>query len=154
MNASLCRHLKSSGTPCKSRALANASYCRTHEHLHEGRMSLRANDSTKDVQSAEIIKLDAIEDSASVQRALSVVITAVAAGTLDAARARVLLLLHSADALVGYSVTSEADTHAPLPLSSLVAHAAARRRVLRKTNLGSPSKGERNGRKHPTNHSS
>jgi hypothetical protein len=46
---------------------------------------------TETLQAGGSIELHAIEDSASIQRALSVVINAVAAGTLDPVRAKVLL---------------------------------------------------------------
>jgi hypothetical protein len=80
---------KINGTRCQSHTVRDAD--RT-TRLHKGRtghvVSLSAAETTPADGS---IELHAIGDSASIQRALSIVINAVAAGTLDPARAKVLL---------------------------------------------------------------
>jgi len=82
MNAQPSR-LKTNGT-----TRCHADRTRLHEHSTGRTVSLSAAEA---VPADGSIELHAIDDSASIQRALSVVINAVAAGTLDPARAKVLL---------------------------------------------------------------
>jgi hypothetical protein len=92
MNVQLCQQLKTNGTRCQSPAREHVDTCRLHEHLHGRRKSFGVSLSAGEALPADgCIELHAIEDSESIQRALSVVINAVAAGTLDPARAKVLL---------------------------------------------------------------
>jgi hypothetical protein len=92
MNVQHCRQLKTNGTRCQSPAREHADTCRLHKNLHKRRKSRGLSLSAAEAFSAGGgIALHTIEDSASIQRALSVVINAVAAGTLDPARAKVLL---------------------------------------------------------------
>jgi hypothetical protein len=76
-----------------SRHRTNGTRCHAdHAHLHKLRTGQTVSLSAAEPASSDAgIDLHAIDDSASIQRALSIVINAVAAGTLDPARAKVLL---------------------------------------------------------------
>jgi len=88
MNVQLCQQRKTNGAPCQSPALDHANISRLHGRRKSRGVNLSAAEA---LPSTSGIELHAIEDSASIQRALSVVINAVAAGTLDPVRAKVLL---------------------------------------------------------------
>jgi hypothetical protein len=87
MKTSLRRNGRNNGTRCKNHVIDHSTHCGSHARQHELSVSVSAGDEL----AANRIALPVIRDSASVQHALSVVINAVAAGTLDAARAKVLL---------------------------------------------------------------
>ena len=88
----LCRHLKTNGTQCQSPALEYSNYCFFHDRLHERHQSYRFSKTTEKGLIPEYdIKLHALEDAESIQLAISVVVNALAVGTLRAQRASVIL---------------------------------------------------------------
>jgi hypothetical protein len=92
MRVPLCRHLKTNGTQCKSPALDYSNYCFFHERLHERHKSYRFSRTTERGLCPQYdIKLHALEDAESIQLAISVVINALATGSLRADKAKALL---------------------------------------------------------------
>lgn len=92
MRVPLCRHLKTNGTQCKSPALDYSNYCFFHERLHERHKSYRFSRTTERGLCPHYdIKLHALEDAESIQLAISVVINALATGSLRADKAKALL---------------------------------------------------------------
>jgi hypothetical protein len=92
MQYPLCRHIKTNGIQCKSPALTAGLYCFFHKRLHARHNPFR---NTPVGHAAMIpghhIQLEPLEDSESVQIALSVVINALATGQLESRRATALL---------------------------------------------------------------
>src|SRR5260221_1041354 len=92
MKVPLCRHLKTNGTQCKSPTLEYSNYCFFHDRLHERHKNYRLSKTTeKGLIPGYDIKLHALEDAESIQLAISVVVNALAIGTLKSDRARILL---------------------------------------------------------------
>jgi hypothetical protein len=93
MKLNLCRHIRTNGLQCQGVALAGSPFCYFHDRLHRRHVPYRF--STADAEYALIpgqhIQLGPLEDSESVQIALSQVINALATGRLDMKRATSLL---------------------------------------------------------------
>ena len=146
-----CRHVHSSGEACNSPALSNRHFCFFHERLHH-RQSARhvhrgANGrfaalpapeahietidcgpypvgapSANDHRNGIALDLPAIEDTESIQLALTDVLQAIAANQIDPKRAGLLLY--------GLQVASANVKHLRLPISSI--------RTLTHTDDGTP----------------
>jgi hypothetical protein len=87
-----CRYIKTNGLVCKSPSLNKSAYCYFHKKLHDRYMVYRSRQtSTPGSAAGAPLAISALEDTESVQLALSVVINALAAGDLDPQRARALL---------------------------------------------------------------
>jgi hypothetical protein len=86
----LCRHIKTDGRRCQAPALRSNLWCFFHARLHFRHRSIRP-ESSRLPPAADCLKLPALEDSGSIQVALSVVVNALAIGYLDEKRARALL---------------------------------------------------------------
>jgi len=92
MQYSLCRHIKTNGLQCKSPSLTGDDRCYFHSRLHQSHKRFRHDDRTRGyLMHGQHIELFALEDSESVQVALSVVINALATGNLEPRRATALL---------------------------------------------------------------
>ncbi|MGD0940049.1 MAG: hypothetical protein ABR905_10080 [Terracidiphilus sp.] len=79
----LCRHIKTNGLRCQSPALRESAYCYFHSHIHT---MAKAKSSTWDD-----VKLPLLEDSASIQIAISEIVAASLSNRLDARRTGLLL---------------------------------------------------------------
>ena len=79
----LCRHIKTNGLRCQSPALSGSAYCYFHSRVHT---MANAKTSTWDD-----IKLPMLEDSASIQVAISQIAAAFLSSRLDARRTGLLL---------------------------------------------------------------
>jgi hypothetical protein len=92
MELTLCRHVKTNGTRCKSPSLTGATWCYFHHRLHQRHTAFRPTPASRGyLIPGQHIELNALEDRESVQVALSVVINALATGQLDIKRATALL---------------------------------------------------------------
>jgi hypothetical protein len=92
MQLTLCRHIKTNGTRCKSPSLTDGLWCYFHHRLHQRHTAFRPTPATRGyLVPGQHIELSALEDRESVQVALSVVINALATGQLDIKRATALL---------------------------------------------------------------
>ena len=92
MQYPLCRHIKTNGIQCKSPALTAGLYCFFHKRLYARHSPFRNPPATHGVLiPGHHIQLEPLEDSESVQIALSVVINALATGQLETKRATALL---------------------------------------------------------------
>ena len=86
----LCRHVMTTGKRCQSPALRDKNWCFYHDRTHYRHRCLRS--AKKPAKNApESIQIPIIDDPESVQQALSLVVAAVARGTLDDKRATTLL---------------------------------------------------------------
>ena len=81
-----CRHIKPDGAKCKAAALTGKPYCYFHNSLHL--LKVRKGSAPKKKQS---IDLPLIEDRASIQLALSQILSSLAFDSLDPRRAGQLL---------------------------------------------------------------
>jgi hypothetical protein len=79
----LCRHIKTNGKRCQSPALLGAAYCYFHSRVHT---MAKAKTTVFDD-----IKLPMLEDSASIQVAISQIIAAFLSSRIDARRTGLLL---------------------------------------------------------------
>jgi hypothetical protein len=79
----LCRHIKTNGQRCQSPALSGSAYCYFHARVHT---MAKAKGSVWDD-----IKLPMLEDSASIQVAISQIAAAFLSSRLDARRTGLLL---------------------------------------------------------------
>ena len=79
----LCRHIKTNGKRCQSPALGGSAYCYFHSRVHT---MAKAKSSVWDD-----IKLPMLEDSFSIQVAISQIVTALLSSRIDARRAGLLL---------------------------------------------------------------
>ncbi len=77
-----CRHIKASGLPCKSRALAGGSFCYFHAHLHNRTAG----------PEPEPLKLPVIEDLASIPLAVARISEALIADRIDVKKSAQTLL--------------------------------------------------------------
>jgi hypothetical protein len=92
MQFTLCRHIKTNGTRCKSPSLTDALWCYFHHRLHQRHHAFRSTEATRGyLIPGQHIELTALEDRESVQVSLSVVINALATGQLEIKRATALL---------------------------------------------------------------
>ncbi|MDQ2832464.1 MAG: hypothetical protein M3Y50_01740 [Acidobacteriota bacterium] len=92
MQYHLCRHIKTNGTRCKAPSLTDTAWCYFHTRLHQRHSPYRYTPQTRGyLIPGQHIELTALEDRESVQVALSVVINALATGSLDPRRATTLL---------------------------------------------------------------
>jgi hypothetical protein len=92
MQYPLCRHIKTNGIQCKSPALASGLYCFFHERFYARHNPFRKTPvGHAPMIPGHHIQLEPLEDSESVQIALSVVINALATGQLESRRATALL---------------------------------------------------------------
>ena len=92
MPLTLCRHIRTNGTRCKSPSLTAEKWCYFHHRLHDRHKTYRHTEATRGyLVPGQHIELTALEDRESVQVALSVVINALATGKLDIKRATALL---------------------------------------------------------------
>ena len=79
----LCRHIKTNGMRCQSPALRESAYCYFHSRIHT---LAKAKTSVWDN-----LKLPLLEDSASIQVAISQIVDASLSSRLDARRTGLLL---------------------------------------------------------------
>src|SRR5277367_4018443 len=92
MPLTLCRHVRTNGTRCKSPSLTAEKWCYFHHRLHDRRKTYRHTEATRGyLVPGQHIELTALEDRESVQLALSCVINALATGLLETKRATALL---------------------------------------------------------------
>ena len=92
MQYHLCRHVKTNGTRCQAPALTSGLWCYFHARLHQRHAAFRYTPETRGyLLPGQHIELSALEDRESVQVALSVVINALATGSLEPRRATALL---------------------------------------------------------------
>ena len=92
MPLTLCRHIRTNGTRCKSPSLTAEKWCYFHHRLHDRHKTYRHTEATRGyLVPGQHIELTALEDRESVQLALSCVINALATGRLEAKRATALL---------------------------------------------------------------
>src|SRR5580704_2379019 len=92
MPLTLCRHIRTNGTRCKSPSLTSEKWCYFHHRLHDRHKTYRYTEATRGyLIPGQHIELTALEDRESVQVALSVVINALATGKLEIKRATALL---------------------------------------------------------------
>jgi hypothetical protein len=105
MQIPLCRHIKTNRSKCKSPALRGQDFCYFHERHHR-RHTVTRRPANQPIPRP--IHFDPPEDRDSVQIAISVVVNALALGTLDTRRASTLL----------YGIQLAASHLQPLPLLS------------------------------------
>jgi hypothetical protein len=86
----LCRHIKTNGSRCQSPSLSGGVWCYFHNRVHQSHSHFCNNQEPRLIP-GQHLKLNALEDSESVQVALSLVINALATGHLEARRATALL---------------------------------------------------------------
>jgi hypothetical protein len=92
MQYPLCRHIHTSGSRCGSPALAGKDLCFFHQRLTESHKPFRRMDPSAFLRLyGEYVQLAPLEDHASVQVALSLVVNAIGTGQLDARRATAML---------------------------------------------------------------
>ena len=92
MPLTLCRHIRTNGTRCKSPSLTAEKWCYFHHRLHDRHKTYRHTEATRGyLVPGQHIELTALEDRESVQLALSCVINALATGRLETKRATALL---------------------------------------------------------------
>jgi len=92
MKVPRCRYIKTNGLICRSPALAKSAYCYFHTRLNDRHMFYRSRLTAAAASAAGApLALSALEDTESVQLALSSVINALAAGDIDPQRGRALL---------------------------------------------------------------
>ena len=115
----LCRHIKTNGLRCQSPALSGSAYCYFHSRAHT---MAKAKTSEWDD-----IKLPMLEDSASIQVAISQITAAFLSSRLDARRTGLLLyalqiasqnidrasFLDDSEIVHSMTVTGEGDELAP-----------------------------------------
>lgn len=115
----LCRHIKTNGLRCQSPALRESAYCYFHSRIH---CMAKAKTSTWDD-----VKLPLLEDSASIQIAISQIVAASLSNRLDARRTGLLLYalqiasqnidrassLEDSETVHSMTVTGEGDELAP-----------------------------------------
>jgi len=76
-----CRHIKSSGLPCRARALDGGNFCYFHAHLHNHPAGPEAT----------VLKLPLIEDVAAIPLAVARISEALIAGRIDVKKSAQLL---------------------------------------------------------------
>lgn len=88
-----CRHVFPRGVRCKSPALKDQSFCYYHQRVHAAPSPAPVAVAPGSAPGAQpiAIQLLGLEDAAAIQDAISQVLAALAAGTLDARRAQLLL---------------------------------------------------------------
>jgi hypothetical protein len=92
MELTLCRHIKTNGTRCKSPSITDGLWCYFHHRLHQRHSNYRQTEATRGyLIPGQHVELTTLEDRESVQVALSVVINALATGKLETKRAVALL---------------------------------------------------------------
>jgi hypothetical protein len=115
----LCRHIKTNGQRCQSPALRESAYCYFHSRIHT---MAKVKASTWDD-----VKLPLLEDSASIQVAISQIAAASLSNRLDARRTGLLLYalqiasqnidrassLEDSETVHSMTVTGEGDELAP-----------------------------------------
>ena len=88
----LCRHIHTNGMQCHSPALTGGLHCYFHDRLYQRHSGFRFTPATRGyLLPGRDIQLAPLEDRASIQVALSVVINALATGNLETKRATALL---------------------------------------------------------------
>jgi hypothetical protein len=90
MQYPLCRHIKTNGGRCHAPSLSGGVWCYFHNRLYVSHSRYCHNKSPRLIPGLDL-ELNALEDSESVQVALSLVINALATGHLEARRATALL---------------------------------------------------------------
>ena len=115
----LCRHIKTNGQRCKSPALSGSTYCYFHSRVHT---MAKANSAASDD-----VNLPMLEDSASIQIAISQIMSACISSRLDARHTGLLLYalqiasqhidrsssLEDPEIVHSMTVTDEGDEMAP-----------------------------------------
>ena len=92
MEVPICRHIRTNGIQCRAPKLHDGAYCFFHKRLYARHSPFRNPPATHGVLiPGHHIQLEPLEDSESVQIALSVVINALATGQLETKRATALL---------------------------------------------------------------
>jgi hypothetical protein len=87
-----CRYIKTNGLVCRSPSLKDRCYCYFHTRVNDRHRVYKLHQNTVDSPATGApLTISALEDTESVQLALSVVVNALAAGDLDPQRARALL---------------------------------------------------------------
>ena len=88
----LCRHIRTNGTQCKSAAITGSFHCYYHQLTYRRHAGYRQTDATRGyLVRGQHIELAAIEDRASIQLAISLVINALATGQIEIKRATAIL---------------------------------------------------------------
>jgi len=115
----LCRHIKTNGQRCKSPALSGSAYCYFHSRVHT---MAKAKSTVWDA-----VNLPMLEDSASIQVAISQIMAACLSSRLDARHTGLLLYAlqiasqnidrtsyrMNSDSVQSMTVTGEGDELAP-----------------------------------------
>jgi hypothetical protein len=113
----LCRHIRTNGLQCHAPALTDGVHCFFHSRLYRRHSGFYHNPAA--LPSGQQIQLAPLEDAESIQLAISVVVNALASGTLDTRRATAILYglsLAAANARrvhVPYSDAIRAFEHTP-----------------------------------------
>ena len=93
----LCRHIHTSGTRCGSPALVGMDFCFFHQRLHfRHRAYVSLGKLRSSYENGSSVEIGTLEDRASIQMALSLVINALCARELEVKRGSAILYgLHS-----------------------------------------------------------
>ena len=93
MNVPRCRHIKTDGTPCGSPALKDKPRCFYHHRQAERHLGLQPHSHAVGSSQAlaHALPLVELEDTRSIQLALSLVINGLAIGQIDPVRARIII---------------------------------------------------------------
>jgi hypothetical protein len=88
----LCRHIHTNGAQCQSPAITGGLHCYHHQLVYRRHAGYRHTDATRGyLVRGQHIELAAIEDRASIQLAISLVINALATGQIEIKRATAIL---------------------------------------------------------------
>ena len=93
MQVDLCRHIKTNGLQCRGIALDGSVFCYFHNKLHRSHQLYRNKTYFQPelISHTLFLELPATEDRASIQLAISEIVTAVAKYAMDPKRAGILL---------------------------------------------------------------
>jgi len=90
MQYPLCRHIKTNGSRCHAPSLSGGVWCYFHNRLYRSHHRYCHDQGARPILGQDL-KFNALEDTESIQVALSLVINALATGHLEAKRATALL---------------------------------------------------------------
>jgi len=92
MSYPLCRHIKTTGLQCQSPALLGNRFCYYHVRLASRHSNYRPNRALDPFfEPGQHIRLNALEDRASIQMAISQTVNAIATGQIELKRAKAIL---------------------------------------------------------------
>ena len=92
MSYPLCRHIKTTGLQCQSPALLGNRFCYYHVRLASRHSNYRPNRALDPFfEPGKHIRLNALEDRASIQMAISQTVNAIATGQIELKRAKAIL---------------------------------------------------------------